>query len=554
MLNSLLIGLLLFGAPSEAIEIGVDAGSLGGGALDVRGVLRADANPEQAKRNRGAISFSGNVIFENQFYITLIDTFLADANWELDEQRASALAKRVEQFLHHSGYELAQVRGALNDGDVHLEIDEGKLARVIFRGHNAFNTVRMRLEINIIENIYNRPALSRQLNYIRRRYGVENIGMRLVPTKDRKHSGLQIEDFGPLQGYAKPPEPGRYDLVISLGRPEWNTGFNLHVKVGGPDGVLIGTSYTGRGFVFADDRWRIRLDGGLRPFKRVDGGPSQVAPTRALSTIEYGPATIGTSRLRPFLHVYADLWSRQRVDLGIEQYYHYRQGAELRLDYEFTQDMRVGIALGVQNRYLFSVRRSQLPLGVNEKALQPFDEVRSVIALRAQLKFDKEQTRLDRLHQVNLDLENFIHDNAGTLTQLRIDYRKVFEFGWHDIWLRLRAQGMGGDIRFVDEVPVTHFLRGVFGDEIAVRQAAGASVEFRFSLARDLYKIGLFADTVIYQRPGRKKGLDPIFAGAAGPALHTLVLDTMQLNVYFSVGFKDSSFDSALYLGIRKAY
>ncbi len=505
--------------------------------------------PQQKKTG---IIFEGNLIFEDQFYLTLLDSIFQHTDWELTATSALHIAQRIQKFLHDAGYELAHVQGRLQDNALRLTIDEGKLGRIIFRGHNAFNTVRLRLELNIPENIYNRPALNRQLQYIRTHYNVEHVSMRLVPTENRNHIGWQIENFGPLQGYVHRPSVGRYDLLVTLGRSDWRSGFNIHLKVGGPDGVLLGTSYTGTKLLFDNDRWRLRLDGGVRSFAGLNGRAGVMAPTRGLVTIEYGPAPIGNTKLRPFLHLYSDLWSRQRVDLGIERYYHYRQGAELRLDYELTERMRVGIGLGAQNRNLFFVDRPDST--TVDPSLAKFTDIRSVIALRAHFVFDHDQHRLDRQHQATFDLESFTDSDQNTTTLLRIDYRKVFELGWHDLWLRLRGLAMGGKVRFVDEIPMTYFLRGVFGDEISVRQGAGASLGARFSLARDLYKVGVFADTAVYQRPNEKKKFSPVFAAAFGPSLHTLVMATLQVNVYYVFGFQGKNFDTGLYLGIRKAY
>ena len=88
------------------------------------------------------------------------------------------------------------------------------------------------------------------------------------------------------------------------------------------------------------------------------------------------------------------------------------------------------------------------------------------------------------------------------------------------------------------------YVRGVFGDRYYVKRVAALALEFRWSLARDLYKISVFHDLAVYGELDREHGGD-----------HPRVADAFGLNLYYSFGFtSDGKFDRGVSASISKAF
>jgi hypothetical protein len=84
----------------------------------------------------------------------------------------------------------------------------------------------------------------------------------------------------------------------------------------------------------------------------------------------------------------------------------------------------------------------------------------------------------------------------------------------------------------------------------------GGRAEFRFSLTRDLYKLGFFVDTAGYGAIDRATGAEtPRFGVAFGPGFHALVVGMFQLdmNVSFAV-LTTGRFNTGVFASLIKAY
>ena len=98
-----------------------------------------------------------------------------------------------------------------------MDIDEGRLDKIIFLGGGAFETLRLRLELNLRDAIFNKPDLERQLRALGRRLGLGEFAYEVVPVSHVEPPGLQL-DLEPI-GKGLPGFAG-------LGRP-----YELHVLV-----------------------------------------------------------------------------------------------------------------------------------------------------------------------------------------------------------------------------------------------------------------------------------------------------------------------------------
>lgn len=88
------------------------------------------------------------------------------------EALAEVLAAQAQRFLRDSGFELAWVRGTFADGRMLLEVHEGLLEKIVFHGRLTFNLMRFRVALDLPRNVFNRPALERQITALSERFEI----------------------------------------------------------------------------------------------------------------------------------------------------------------------------------------------------------------------------------------------------------------------------------------------------------------------------------------------------------------------------------------------
>ncbi len=493
-----------------------------------------------------AVHIRGNWVLNAETYLTILQmppSVLAGENLP------GRVRRRLLDFLHRSGYELAEVRVRRFGAGLDVQVDEGRLARVLFLGTGSLRALQLKMQLDIPQNVFNRPNLERQLRQLRERYGIDDVHFELVACEPVRHHGPQVEDLGKLEGRAVIPPAARHELHIHLGRAGWSTGLGINAGYDFPDGLDLGAAYRGRGLLFDDDRWLVGALVGGKLRENIDD-KTVPALTRAKAEVRwFTPALIGRG-LRPHLWLGSDLVSRQRRDLDVEIFY-YRESLEgsLNLGYELVPGLMVSAGGGVEYRLIFG--------GEPKESVEDDSWLRPFVMGRLDFVFDPERLRKDRRHRLMVEGRHIWVDGVHSLGRIRYLYRKLFDLGWHDLLVSSRGVWLGGRVLFDDEEPVGgRYLRGVFGGSYWVTQVANLSLEFRFSLARDLFKISLFHDLAVFGELDRMdSGQTARVADSFGLGFHALILDMFQLDLYYAFGFSsDGSFDHGVAAGLSKVF
>ena len=132
----------------------------------------------------------------------------------------------------------------------------------------------------------------------------------------------------------------------------------------------------------------------------------------------------------------------------------------------------------------------------------------------------------------------------------------MFPFGWNELWVEMRGVSRTGFVLFPEEASIGgEVLRGPFGNEYA-RRYGGLQLEFRYSLLRDVFKLGIFHNAVGYGAIDRVTNKDKLTgANAVGLGIHALIIDEFQLDAWFGVGWSTTkTFDQGAALAIRQAF
>ena len=93
-------------------------------------------------------------------------------------------------------------------------------------------------------------------------------------------------------------------------------------------------------------------------------------------------------------------------------------------------------------------------------------------------------------------------------------YQKMFARGWNELWIETRGLSRSGNVLFPEEESIGggDLLRGPFG-AVYARRLVGLDLEYRFSLLRDVFKLGIFHNAVGYGAIDRATNKDKL-AGA----------------------------------------
>jgi hypothetical protein len=466
---------------------------------------------------------------------------------------------QTEAFLRRSGYELANVGGSIEGNRIVLNVSEGELEKIVFKGRLTFQMIRFKLAFVLPRDVFNRAELERQLRALADELDIDPPAWELVPTENVKHVGPQLVDLGgfsTIAGYALVKPQRQYELHLSFATKEWSTGLGLDIRISYFDGLELGLNYQGKGLLFDDDRWRTAVMAGIGVRQDILNNDFYLFPSRVfLEGAYYTPRFAKV--VRSFLWVTGEGLARQRKDdLRLENYYSGDVRLSLNIQVQPSELWRLFIGMGLQ---YYSVGGYASPQGEPPPTFTPQERWRGFVQLGGDVMLGLlADGRWDRRHAINLDSRlwgNIQHLEQETFWEIHALYQKVFPFGWHDLWVKGRGDAMGGDVIPTFEVPLGEYLRGNFGD-VFLRNGIGARSEFRFSLMRDLYKLGFFVDTVLYGEIDRTLGTQtPRFGVAFGPGFHALIVGMFQLDMNVSFGLLSTGrFNTGVFASLIKAY
>lgn len=474
------------------------------------------------------------------------------------ETLRSAVAQ-TESFLRRAGYELAHVGGAIEGNRVILDISEGELEKIVFKGRLTFQMIRFKLAFVLPRDVFNRAEVNRQLKSLAQELDIEPPSWELVPTQNVKHVGPQLVDLGgfsTIGGIALVKPQQQYELHLSFASKEWSTGLGLDIRISYFDGLELGLNYQGKGLLFDDDRWRTAVMAGIGVRQDILDNAFYLFPSRVfLEGAYYSPRFAKV--VRGFLWLTGEGLARQRKDeLRLENYYSGDVRLSLNIQVQPSELWRLFIGMGLQ---YYSLGGFASPEGEPPPTFTPQERWRGFVQLGGNVFFGTlPDGRWDRRHALDVDTRlwgNLQHLEQDTYWELHALYQKVFPFGWHDLWVKGRGDAMGGDVIPTFEVPLGEYLRGNFGD-VFLRNGIGARSEFRFSLMRDLYKLGFFVDSVVYGEIDRTLGgQTPRFGVAFGPGFHALIVGMFQLDMNVSFGLLSTGrFNTGVFASLIKAY
>lgn len=495
--------------------------------------------------------FHGNVVLLDDVYRSVLE-LPPDAT--ATPATARAVVTRLSRFLHKAGYDLATVKARVKDDQIVVDVDEGQLDKVIFLGGGAIEQLRLKLDFSLPERVFNRPALERQLKELARKVGLAEFAYELVPVDaPGKQFGPQLDEIAPLDELPL-FQPGRpYELHILVVAGPYRRGFSPELEIDSLEGYGIGGDYQSLKLIFPSDRWRVggRIAGAIR--NRLDTGATKLSFTRLSGFGAWeGPAI--ASGIRPFVSGRVDLSDRQREDLQLESFMFATLDANALLRVQTSDTVRLSVGLGLERRFLYAAER--LPATIADTTA--LAQTRAYGDAALQVRLNPNELRRDRGHELSLEARLYGRGRSDRPSSVRLlgRYQKLIQFGWNELWLESRGEYRDGDVLFPEEQSIGGDpLRGPFGSVYA-RKLLSFGAEFRYSLLRDVFKLGVFHNAVAFGAIDRlSNGESPRLADSFGLGVHALIYEEFALDAWFGTGFAGGGqTDRGAALQLRQAF
>jgi hypothetical protein len=481
------------------------------------------------------VEFHGNVAILDSVYRTVL---ALPESAPATRERAREVEEKLTSFLHQSGYDLAVVRARAADGRIEVQIDEGTLDKVIVLGTDAITCLRMRLDLSIVGRVYNRPEVEQRLRELREKFDVDAVTYEVVPIAGPQQDRPTLVAMSELRPLGIPDAPRRYELRVRVGNGSgWATGVTPSVDVTSFEGGALGAELRASGLApGARSLFRARVSAGSRD--RLESDSSRFAISSAdLFAAWFAPPVTG--ELRPALGVRAALLDRQRADLGLDGFHYATLQAGAFFEDAVSPNLSLWMGGGVERRLLLSVQGGGSASPVVEST--PRAQTRPYGAVRFRYLFDPELLRRDRGNYVQFDGWLALPGGAGRdgTAYLRARFQHVRMIGWDEFWIEGLGNLFAGDVLFAEEESLgADALRGAFSGTDYTRRLLGVGFEYRYSMWRDVLKLGVFTNLAVYQpiEPFTDRGRGARFAASAGPGLHMLVEDAISFDAYVSIG------------------
>jgi hypothetical protein len=508
---------------------------------------------EQAQPPPDLLVFKGTALINEWVYrarLHLPEGAVADA------RTARQVAETLAAFLLDSGFDLAKVRAEAKHGKIEITVDEGALDKIVVSGAGWLAALRFRAALNLPLDIFNRRQFEGELARLSQQLGFKGYRYELWPVQLLpEEQGSVVQGIAELQAMPLLRPARGYELRVFAETEPWSSGFSPDVIVNGQVGLGVGGRYRWRDLLQEGDRWQahFRFGAQMRGYiEDPNAKATDLQGSRLVNSLDYLTARWlsrawggGSRGLRMTINPRFELWTLQRRDLNLEQYristieLGAGAGAQLLPEYGLF------FTAGWQRRWIFD----QSP-AINTVLPAAVTSVRSVVnrlflRMSTNYTFNAGELRADLKNFAQADVWLFrptVKDDNG-YAKLDLQARKNFAFGFDELRTGARLTTVVGDINYADELPLADHLRIGFGLDKYTYRATSISLEYRKSISRDRFKLGVFNDIGIWRHLKRD---DPQqyaeISGSTGAGLCFFLFDELQIDFYGGFGWSSDGF------------
>lgn len=461
---------------------------------------------------------TGNEVLSTQVYRALVN-LPEDAR--LTRRTAARAQRTIERFLKLAGYELAVVKVAVIDNQLRIDVDEGRLERIVFLGSSGLGTLRLQLMLDLPGRVFNRADLESQLDQFRRERGLRITEYQLITVKSSTTTGNQMPEE--LGGLTLTREAGNYELHIVMNEPDYPPGFGLELRGEAADGIVSALRYRFAEVFVDNDRIEVAGVFGLRPQKVFGSSDGSRWISKAGGRVAWVSPEFKAAPLRLLIGGDGYWGSRARPDLGITRYDRVSSTGNAWLRLKLSRWIELEGGAGVLADMVTSVDG-----GGFESDDKPL--LHPIIFLRGEMSFGMDDVRLDRRHEIEVRLLQVL--GSDTRTHFNASYEKSIGFDYDDLVFNGAASLLLGERPYYALDRVSDHIRGGYSDQIHAWALGSAGLEYRLSLSRELLKVGFAYDAALYARDLGDEPSEIGLSMSAAVGLHALLLDSFRFSLY----------------------
>ncbi|MBK8011953.1 MAG: hypothetical protein IPK13_11435 [Deltaproteobacteria bacterium] len=473
-------------------------------------------------------------------------------------EKAERVERQVLDFLKASGYDLAMVSVEPEGDHLVVEVDEGRLDKIVFVGETVLSTIQFKFAPALPGNVFNRPYLEEELERLVKETDVTSATYEVVPVQHVSHDGLQIVEPTLIRGLKFLKVGSPHELHVYTTHEVKAAGTDLGAGLSGRDGLYGTIAYSRREGFMEGDRLRLEARAGAHLGEDYRARRQPIGLARLHAALEWSTPPITGDLLRLRADLEADLFGGQRQDLNLARYLYFPLKAALNLEFDVSKPFSVSMGVGGAGRFLRSVRAYEgdvLSPAVVDSARE---DLRLLGQARVDVVLNSQTLRRDHRGFIQVLLQGLAPGSGGSgaLGLAKVRFEHVTTLGWDE----LRFSGAGaygiGTPMFYDELNGGEFVRTCFSKSINVRRALGLGVEYRLSLSRDTLKVSAFNDAILHERLDLARvPIGTRLADVFGLGLHYLVADAFQVDFFLGLGIDpEEGADLDLALRIRQAF
>ena len=444
----------------------------------------------------------------------------ADYHPEVVRMWADATALRIKAMYVSRGYSYARVFMDLSRPDVvRIEIDEGVMHNVYFVGTNLVSGLMLHVDFDLPNNVFHKATVNKSLDTLRLKYGLHKLTYRVRERPDKRvktRLGTVVSTR---------------DLAIYVTQHE-RLGWSFGVSVQPITGITPTLGFRLPNTLAEGDRAYGEVAFGI-PYRKYlfDEQPEfQWVHGRTLTGYRFPPSK--GLQLAPTAQISVESTIYRHTARRIEKYVTSGSEGLIGFTHLFKDWLTLTTWIGADRMDILDVEM-ELP---NEDVPPELSRVRGLLRMEVELERASDLVRLDLRRHLKLQATV----GGTSLDHLSFDSRLqgqwVYNFGFHQLVVRGQAVYMTGDLRFWDEALLTgDYHRVFFEDRYRVLEALQLQSEFRVAWDRDFLKFGIFFDASGFLD---RRGLEPEPCAllGAGPSMHMLMFDYVQLDVYYGLG------------------
>ena len=501
------------------------------------------------------LKIAGLKIFTEEFVIQKTNL----NNLQPGQNLYASISRKISAFYQKSGFTLVRTYLLKETSDVLvIYVDEGQLGRIIFKNLNTIDIIKIRYEFELQGKIYNKFTIEEEAARIKKKYGFKDISYSLLPVTEGEQSFFQLNNEIVIPGLGPTRIPlfkeynSRYNLEIEfIKKPGEAVSFTYGIKTSYSKGFIPDIEFRDPDFFQKNDLLIIGASLGLYyGFDLKFRNPPKWTFFETHSDYHFAPIK---QYFTPMATISAYYSRASRKDLGITNYNYLKLKSILAPGITLLNNLHIYAGLGGESVLIFTPKTE--PDSHYASKAEEHNETFAVF--ESKIKLDVRPWTLKRTKMQEFEAIYDYYKNNCSFHEINIEWNGAAEFVNLDMFLyTLIFDKIWNTPPFYHEYSVSGSdFKGFMGKGYYTRNIIKFSNEYRFSIYRDKYHLGIFADLTRfegsgYDLTGYQNG---IVSGVAG---HIIFLDQFEFNVFFGKDYLYSTKESQynIYMKFNKKW